>query len=168
MSISLPNQTASCSRSDHDKEKLKNSDVDNINRRDPVKSALRCGYLSISFSSDHEHSGHHNHHHHHKHHDDEDISTNGMKKKYFTLCDHLNYYENEASYLARDEPEGVIKLDAYYITKLAGDDELENRNGNEFSLFSFSPYAIKCTLRASNSDEMEAWCATLSSFPSMI
>jgi len=113
-------------------------------------------------------SGHHHHHHHHKYHDDDSESIHGLKKKYFTLCDHLNYYENESSYLAKDEPEGVIKLDTYYVTKLAGDDDSEDRNGNEFTLFSFSPFTIKYTLRASNNDEMEAWCATLSSFPCMI
>lgn len=98
---------------------------------------------------------------------------NNLKKKYFALLDHFQYYESESAYLANDEPEGVIKLDAFFITKTAArsghtQSQVHNISNCDFTILTYNPNVMSYTCRAANNAEMEAWHATLSSFSDMI
>ncbi len=129
------------------------NNFDNPTRRVMQRTALRTGYLHMKCCGIAGREGN-------------DMHTL-MKKKFFALFDHLQYYENESSYLAKENPEGIIKLDVYYVVKCENANE-EERTHSEFTVYSYNPCIIEYTMRVQNADECDAWVATLSSFPSMI
>ena len=125
---------------------------DSIYRREPLNSAVRVGYLLLCNNNSNNVEG-------------------NLKRKYFALRDHLHYYESESSYLAKEEPEGCIKLDTFYVTKTEVDGVLPNSNNSnpyDFTVYSYNPIVESYTCRAAGVEELEGWLGTLSGFSSMI
>ena len=127
-----------------------NARFDSIFRREKLQLAVRSGYLLLCGNSS-------------------SNMENNLKRRYFALFDHLYYYENEAAYLGREEPEGIIHLDVYYITKSYGKNPAGGSNNiNDFTIFSYNPVIMTYTCRASNTDDLEAWFTTINGFSTMI
>jgi hypothetical protein len=129
-----------------------NAKANCVFRRETVRAgeALRTGYLLLHIPGAKEGSN--------------------LKKKYFALLDHFQYYESESAYLANEEPEGVIKLDAFFITRAParGTHTNSSTSANDFTILSYNPNVQPYTCRAGSAAEMEAWFATLSSYSNMI
>jgi len=132
-----------------------NAKANCVFRRENIRAgeALRTGYLLLHIPGAKEGSN--------------------LKKKFFALLDHLQYYESESAYLANEEPEGVIKLDAFFTTKGSGrstpnPNVNSGNSANDFTILTYNPSVLAYTCRASNAAEMEAWYATLCSYSKMI
>jgi hypothetical protein len=79
------------------------------------------------------------------------------KRRYAVLQDDIKYYESEQAFVNGAAPKGVVKLNAFFVTTVEG----ENPHF-EFTVHAM-PYPLIC--RAESELEMRAWVDTLNALP---
>lgn len=73
------------------------------------------------------------------------------------LQDDIHYYEDEAAFANGGAPKGIVKLNAFFVTR--ADDPNPHF---EFTVQAM-PYSFTC--RAETESEMNSWVDTLASLP---
>jgi hypothetical protein len=88
-------------------------------------------------------------------------TSGNWKRRYFVLEDDLEYFENEAAYLAGLPPKGKIVLNAYRVIPRVNSDQRDSTN-LEFE-FTIHALPLSLTCRAENELEMQSWIDTINS-----
>ena len=92
---------------------------------------------------------------------DKNGTSGNWKRRYFVLEDDLEYFENEASYLAGQPPKGKIVLNAYRVSPRVNSDQRDATNLEfEFTIYAL-PLSLTC--RADSELEMQSWITTINS-----
>ena len=84
-------------------------------------------------------------------------ASGNWKRRYAVLQDDIKYYESEEAFSSGAAPKGLVKLNAFFVTKAEGDNPQF-----EFTVHAM-PYPLVC--RAESEAEMNAWVDTLNSLP---